>query len=102
VTRRWARGTWCGIPGGHRHGIHEVAACQQLLVAAGRLHSGSNVAAPANTAAEPAIGHLGRLRVMANRASSCLHCPGPEDENVGPLALASMDLLTGDGLRGPL
>jgi len=77
---------------GYRHGIHEVAACQQLLVAAG--NPGSDAVAPADTVAEPAIGHLGRLSVTANRASSCLHCPGQGDENVGPLALASIDLPT--------
>ena len=51
---------------------------------------------PADTVAEPTVDHLGRLRVTANRASGCLHCPGPGDENVGPLALASIDLPTAD------
>jgi len=62
-------------------------------VAADWLNSGSSVAAPVDTVAEPAVDHLDRLRMTANRASSCLHCPKPGDENVGPLALASIDIL---------
>ena len=56
--------------------------------------SGSSDAAPADTVAEPAVDHLGRLKVTASRASSCLHCPGPGDEYVGPLAVTSTDLPT--------
>jgi len=61
-----------------------------LLVAAGS--PGFDAVALADTVLKPAIGHLGRLKVTASRASSCLHCPGPGDENVGPLALASINL----------
>ena len=93
-TRHRAHGTWCGIPGGHKHGIHEVASCQQLLVAAGRLSYGSNAVVPADTVTEPEVDHFGRLRVTAIRASNCPHCPGPGDENVGPLSLASIGLST--------
>jgi len=57
-------------------------------MAAGRLNLGSSVVAPAAT------DHCDRLRSIANQASSCLHCPGPGDENVGPLDLATTDLLT--------
>ena len=71
-----------------------MAACQQLLVAAGRLSPDSNAVAPADTVVGPAVDHLGRLKVTAIRASSCLCCPGPGDENVGPLALASIGLPT--------
>ena len=55
---------------------------------AGRLNLGSSVVAP------PATDHCDRLRSIANQVSSCLHCPGPGDENVGPLSLATTDLLT--------
>jgi len=32
--------------------------------------------------------------MISNQALGCLHCPGSGDEDVGPLALASIDLLT--------
>ena len=57
-------------------------------MAAGRLSSDSSVVAPAAT------DHCDRLRSIANQASSCLYCPEPGDENVGPVALATTDLLT--------
>ena len=57
-------------------------------MAAGRLNSDCSVVAPAAT------DHCDRLRSIANQASSCLCCPGPGDENVGPLDLATTDLLT--------
>jgi len=57
-------------------------------MAAGWLNSDSSVVAPAVT------DHCDRLRSIANQASNCLHCPGPGDENVGPLALATTDFLT--------
>jgi len=84
----WAHGSRSGTRDGHRRSIHEVetAAYWQQLAAADRLSSGSSVGA------EPAIDLLGRLRVTANWASSCLHRPGPGDENAGPLALTSTDL----------
>jgi len=47
------------------------------VMAAGRLNPGSSVVAPA------AMNHCDRLRSIAKQASSCLHCPGPGDENVG-------------------
>jgi len=94
VTRRQAHESQSGSPIGRRHGIHEVAACQQLLMAAGRLSPGSNAVVPADTAAGSAVDYLGRLKATANRASSCLNCPGPGDESVNPLALASIGLPT--------
>ena len=62
-----------------------TAARRWQVMAAGRLSPGSSVVAPA------AADHCDRPMATANRASSCLHCFGPGDENVGPLALATSD-----------
>jgi len=64
----------------HRRSIQNdgTTARRWQAMAAGRLNLGSSVVAPAAT------DHCDRLRSIANQASSCLHCPGPGDENVGP------------------
>jgi len=53
------------------------------------------------TVAEPAVDHLDRLMVIANRAYSCLYCPGPRDVNVGPLALATIPIVATDYANHP-
>jgi len=60
-------------------------------VVADQLIPGSTGADLADTvAAALAAGHLGHQTMTSNRVSSC---PGPGDESVGPLALASTDPL---------
>jgi len=111
VTQRQAHRTQCGSPAARRRDIQacesqsgtlachrcdirgETAAQQQQPAVADRSNPGSSVAAPVGIVAEPAVDHLDRHRVIANRASSCLHCPGPGDENVGPLALATIPIV---------
>ena len=56
-------------------------------MAAGRLNRGSSVVAPA------AADQCDRLMATANRASSCLYCPGSGDDNVSPLALATIPIV---------
>jgi len=77
-----------GTQNDHRRSTQDdgTTARRWQAMAAGRLSSGSSVVAPA------AADHCDRLRSIANQASSCLYCPGPGDENVGPLALATTDL----------
>lgn len=49
---------------------------------------------PGGTTAGPAVDLHDPPKTIAITVSSCQNCPGPEDENAGPLALASIDLTT--------
>jgi len=97
VTQHQAHGTRCGSPAARRRDIQDdgTAARRWQAVAADRLSPDSSVVAPVAT------DHCDRLRVIANRASSCLYCPGPGDENVGPLALATIPMMATDYANHP-
>jgi len=79
-----------GTQNDHRHSIQDdgTTARRWQTMAAGRLNFDSSVVAPAAT------DQCDRLRSIANQAYNCLHCPETGDENVGPLALATTDILT--------